>query len=235
MGSSTHQLQKQRHKTVRPWNGISGMKVNFSKCEAIPIGMAEEEGQRIADLLKWSKGPFFFSYQGLPCVDRCIVASDWDPTVEKVVNRCDPWQGKLMSSAALLTLTKTCLSAIPTLAMCFFILGECFHSQFNMVRTRFFWEVDAKKCKYHMVRWADLCRPKAQGGLGILNSSRMNITLSLPNGFRKFRRTTMAFGPDYLKSNTSPPPPSWVEPKVLMSWTGSGNAKKCFSLGLNFL
>lgn len=33
------------------------------------------------------------------------------------------------------------------------------------------------KRKYHMVRWADLCRPKAPGGLGIINTRNMNLAL----------------------------------------------------------
>lgn len=61
-----------------------------------------------------------------------------DPTASKVVKRVDPWQGKFMSSDARLTLTNTCLSAIPTFTMCLFILGDGVHVQLDKVRARFF-------------------------------------------------------------------------------------------------
>lgn len=34
-----------------------------------------------------------------------------------------------------------------------------------------------KKCKYHMIRRADLYQPKDQGGLGISNTRMMNLAL----------------------------------------------------------
>lgn len=82
-----------------------------------------------------------------------------------------------MFSAARLTLTNSCLSAIPMFAMCLFILGEGVHAKFDKIRARFFWEAESKKRKYHMLRWADLCRPENQGGLGISNSRKTNLAL----------------------------------------------------------
>jgi hypothetical protein len=47
----------------------------------------------------------------------------------------------------------------------------------NKSRARFFWEGVGPKRKYHMVDWDTVCKPKAYGGLGILNTKRMNIAL----------------------------------------------------------
>jgi hypothetical protein len=44
-------------------------------------------------------------------------------------------------------------------------------------RVRFFWEGVSAKRKYHMVDWDTVCRPKAFGGLEILNTKHMNIAL----------------------------------------------------------
>lgn len=59
-----------------------------------------------------------------------------------------------MSLAARITMTNVCLSIIPTFAIGLFKLGEGVHAKFEKIRARFFWEADAKKRKYHMVRWA---------------------------------------------------------------------------------
>lgn len=106
--------------------------------EAFTLGVDEAATVHIANLINCQGAKFPISYLGLPCSDKQMLASDWDPTASKVVKRVDPWQGKFMSSDARLTLTNTCLSAIPTFTMCLFILGDGVHVQLDKVRARFF-------------------------------------------------------------------------------------------------
>ena len=40
-----------------------------------------------------------------------------------------------------------------------------------------FWAGENNKQKYHMVKWFEICKPKVQGGLGVISSKRMNIAL----------------------------------------------------------
>ena len=82
-----------------------------------------------------------------------------------------------MSSGARLILTNTSLSSLPMFAMGLFLLADGVHSKFDTPRSRFFWEGAGPKRKYHMVKWQAVCRPKTQGGLGIINSKLMNIAL----------------------------------------------------------
>lgn len=148
------------------FEAMSGMKINFAKSEAFIIGLPESESSRVADLLNCKKVAFPITHLGLPCAEKSLTESDWDPTIEEVIRRSEPWQRKLMSSTARLTFTNACLSGVPTFAMGLFIL-----------EAGFFREVDAKNCKYHMVRGDDLYRPKKQGCLGISNSRKMNLAL----------------------------------------------------------
>jgi hypothetical protein len=64
-------------------------------------------------------------------------------------------------------------------AMSLYMLYEATHVEMDRVRSRFFWEGVGKKRKYHMVDWAAVCKPKEFGGLGILNTTNMNIALML--------------------------------------------------------
>jgi hypothetical protein len=58
--------------------------------------------------------------------------------------------------------------------MGFYLLpGEC-PKKMNLVRSRFFWKGAKDKFKYHMVRWAAVCRPREFGGMGILNTQIFN-------------------------------------------------------------
>ena len=44
-------------------------------------------------------------------------------------------------------------------------------------RSRFFWQGSSDKYKYRVAKWDILCRPKDQGGLGILNLQLQNKCL----------------------------------------------------------
>jgi hypothetical protein len=47
----------------------------------------------------------------------------------------------------------------------------------DFFRARFFWQESQGVKKYHLVNWPDICNPKAQGGLGVLDLDVMNISL----------------------------------------------------------
>ena len=47
----------------------------------------------------------------------------------------------------------------------------------DSIRSKFFWRGDIDKFKYHMVKWERVCVPKDFGGLGILNTRRLNEAL----------------------------------------------------------
>uniref|UniRef100_A0A452XT81 Reverse transcriptase zinc-binding domain-containing protein n=1 Tax=Aegilops tauschii subsp. strangulata TaxID=200361 RepID=A0A452XT81_AEGTS len=61
--------------------------------------------------------------------------------------------------------------------MSFYNLPETLHHEIATVQGRFFWDGEGDKQKYHMVRWSEICKPRDQGGLGIMSSKRMNIAL----------------------------------------------------------
>jgi hypothetical protein len=46
----------------------------------------------------------------------------------------------------------------------------------DKVRT-FFWQGGQAKRKYHLVRWAKICKSKKKGGLGIKDISKLNLSL----------------------------------------------------------
>jgi hypothetical protein len=62
-------------------------------------------------------------------------------------------------------------------AMGLYLLHDTTHAAMDKHRSRFFWEGVGAKRKYHMVDWATVCKPRAFGGLGILNTKSMNIAL----------------------------------------------------------
>jgi hypothetical protein len=47
----------------------------------------------------------------------------------------------------------------------------------DFYRSRFFWQGDEHKKKCRLVKWGIICRPKDQGGLGVVNFELQNKCL----------------------------------------------------------
>jgi hypothetical protein len=59
----------------------------------------------------------------------------------------------------------------------FHLLPKGIHESMDFIRGMFFWQGADEGAKYHMAKMDTVSRPKDQGGLGILNTSRMNECL----------------------------------------------------------
>jgi hypothetical protein len=165
---------------------LSGMKINYHKSEVIVLGVDQQEQARVANLLNCQQGYFPFTYLGFPISDIKLTIADLEPVVATVGKRVEPWQGRFLSSAPRLTLTDACLSSLPLHTMSLFMLADGTHAGFDKHRARFFWEGVGDKKKYHWVNWAEVCKPKERGGLGVMNTELMNISLMVKWIWRLF-------------------------------------------------
>ena len=99
------------------------------------------------------------------------------PTVNKLQHRIEAWQGRWLSKAARTVLINSSLSSLLLFVMSFYSLAGTLHHEIARGKGRFCWAGEGEKQKYHMVRWTEICKPRDQGGLGIMSSNRMNIAL----------------------------------------------------------
>jgi hypothetical protein len=159
------------------FESMSGLRINFHKSEVMVLGTTDFESQRIANMLNCKRGSFPFTYLGLSISDRTLSARDLQSLTAKVEKRADPWMGKFMSSAARLTLINACLSSLPMHAMGVCLLGKGIHKQFDRHCSRFYWNANGSRNKYHWVRWSAMCKPKILGGLGTIDTNLMNTCL----------------------------------------------------------
>ena len=59
----------------------------------------------------------------------------------------------------------------------FFEIPKEVLKKLNFYRSRFFWQGDGHKRKYRLSKWDILCRPKEQGGQGIMDLNVQNKCL----------------------------------------------------------
>lgn len=105
---------------LRNFELVSGLKVNFHKCEILGINVENPELQSMADYLlcKVSKNPF--SYLGINVGINHRLAKNWSKLKEKVRRRLNSWSGQHLSFGGRITLIQSVLSALPTYCLSFY-------------------------------------------------------------------------------------------------------------------
>ena len=86
---------------------ISGMRINFHKSELVVLNIEDEEANTISHLFGCPLGSLPMRYLGVPLHFDKLTREDVQPLVDKILKKLASWRGKLLSSAARVTLIKT--------------------------------------------------------------------------------------------------------------------------------
>uniref|UniRef100_J3LTF6 Uncharacterized protein n=1 Tax=Oryza brachyantha TaxID=4533 RepID=J3LTF6_ORYBR len=158
----------------------SGIRTNFSKCSITPICYSAEDLDLIRSSFPCSISDFPCSYLGIPLSVWKLPRSALQPLVDKVSRRLPPWKGRLLSLVGRKVLVQSVLSSIPVHVAISVGLPAWAVKAIDKKRHAFLWtgsdSVHGGQCK---VAWANVCRPKALGGLGILNLRTAGFALRL--------------------------------------------------------
>ncbi|CAL5372109.1 unnamed protein product [Camellia sinensis] len=84
-----------------------------------------------------------------------------------------------MSFAGRLTLIKSGLSNLPVYFLSIFKLPIGVAKTIDRIQSNFLWGGSEVQRKIHLVQWKEVCKSKAQGGLGVRSLSDVNICLML--------------------------------------------------------
>jgi hypothetical protein len=84
---------------------------------------------------------------------------------------------KHLSYGGRLILINSVLSSLPMFMMSLFEIPKGVFKKLDLYRSRFFRQGDTDKKKYRLAKWDIMCRPKDQGGLGIIDLEIQNICL----------------------------------------------------------
>jgi hypothetical protein len=74
-------------------------------------------------------------------------------------------------------LINSVLSNFAMFMLSFYEVSKCVLHKLDFYRSRFFWQGDDHKKKYKLAKWRIICRPKDQGGLGVIDFGIQNRCL----------------------------------------------------------
>jgi hypothetical protein len=95
------------------FEALTGIKINLSKTEMIPMNLDSVEVTRLAATIGCKLSTFPLKYLGVPLSDNKLKLANWQGIIDKVQNKTQSWKDSLLSIGGRLTLLDSVLSATP--------------------------------------------------------------------------------------------------------------------------
>ena len=158
------------------FEALSGLMINLSKSEIIPVGRVDGF-EALAAELGCKVGLLPASYLGLwlGAYHNSIVV--WDPIEERFRKRLTLWKRQFISKGGRTTLIRSTLSSLLIYFMSLFHLPRIVKIRMERIQRNFLWGGDALEKKPHLVNWSTVCLAKQKGGLGVRGLTNPNRVL----------------------------------------------------------
>ena len=158
------------------FEAISGLKINLSKSEMVPVGNVSDLNS-LAAILGCKTVQLPMTYLGLPLGAKFKSKSIWDPILEKMERKLAGWQRMYLSKGGRVTLIKSTLSSLPTYFLSLFPMPSSVALHIDKIQRDFLWDGMGEGKKFHLVNWSQICQPLKLGGLGFKNLRLFNQAL----------------------------------------------------------
>ncbi|KAL0286394.1 UNVERIFIED_CONTAM: hypothetical protein Sradi_7149200 [Sesamum radiatum] len=168
--------------TLSEFATFSGLKVNPSKSQII-FSRAVQQRQQLLDCVGFQEGSLPIKYLGIPLTSSRLTLADCRPLIDKVDTRLAGWNHQHLSYAGRLQLIKSVLSTLHMYWASVFILPKGVLKMLERKMRTFLWQGPSGG-RQAKVAWDQICKPKAEGGLGLRSLIIMNQALILKQMWR---------------------------------------------------
>ncbi|WZZ52529.1 hypothetical protein YC2023_052636 [Brassica napus] len=139
----------------------------LKKTEVFFGGYSDIEATVLADTSGFSLGSFPTRYLGLPLNPGRISMNILQPFIDKITTKLHSWTVKYLSFAGKVTMVASVIYGLVNFWSSVFVLPKSFYAKIDSLCAAFLWNNTTTSASGARVSWSDLCRPKAEGGLGI--------------------------------------------------------------------
>jgi Reverse transcriptase (RNA-dependent DNA polymerase) len=116
------------------FENISGLKINLSKSELVPLNLDPAQGQYLTSLLNCSLGKLPIKYLGVNLHWKKPSKSDWQLLIDKIHKKLSQWKDKHLSLGGRLVLLNSVLSSIPLYYISLFKISAWVLSRIDQIR-----------------------------------------------------------------------------------------------------
>jgi hypothetical protein len=154
--------------------------VNVQKSEVFPIQCSEINVPDILGNFQARQGHLPCWYLGLPLKLGRLTRQNEQGLVDRVAASLSGWKGRLLTKTGHLTLVNSVLSSIVIYHMSVFQLSKWAIRRIDKIWRNFLWRgTEEARGGHCLVSWKRVQRPKALGGLGVLDLMKFNRAMCL--------------------------------------------------------
>ncbi|KAM3260750.1 hypothetical protein ACQJBY_051787 [Aegilops geniculata] len=176
----------------------TGLFVNYNKSSMIPINMDQQSINNLARSFGCKVESLPFTYLGLPMGTTKPSVHDLIPVISRIDKRLSG-VARFMNHSGRLTYVNSVVASMPIFAMCSLKVHVTILDHVDKSSRNFLWygnEINnGGKC---LASWEMICKPKQQGGLGVLNLREQNKALLIKHLFKFYNEVDVPWGNDYL-------------------------------------
>jgi hypothetical protein len=162
---------------------MSGMRINFHKCDIIAIKVEEHNAQLVSQSLCCKLGQLPLKYLRVPLYYTKLRKEDVQPIVDKLLKKAAGWRGRLLNHAARLELVRSVLASIPLYLLSVIKFPKWAITLINSQMAHCLWEDYEGHYRYRLANWGLVTQKKEYGGLGLPSLADMNMCL-IASGLR---------------------------------------------------
>jgi hypothetical protein len=182
---------------LRGFELASGLKVNFWKSCLMGVNVPPLFLDTACNFLNCKRGAIPFSYLGLPVGANPRRCATWDPLIEHLRRRLRSWGNKHVSLGGRIVLINSVLNAIPIFYLSFMKIPATVLKKIVRIQREFLWGGLRGGGKVCWVSWKEVCKPRNQGGLGVRDVGKVNLSLLIKWRWRLIQKDN-AFWKEFL-------------------------------------
>ena len=153
---------------------VSGLQANLNKSSIYCGGVQKEVKQQIAQQLGYNIEELPFKYLGVPLSTKKMSILQWHPLIERIMARITSWTARKLSYAGRAQLVKIVLFGVQSYWAQMFIFSSKTIKVIESLCRSFLWSGTGQVTKKALIAWEQVCRPRSEGGLGLLNMAIWN-------------------------------------------------------------
>ncbi|XP_068466211.1 uncharacterized protein [Phaseolus vulgaris] len=162
---------------LRGFEVASGLKINFHKSRIAGINVHRNNILYYLRTLNCAEMTVPFKYLGLEVGGNLRSKKFWEPVIDKLESRLSTWRGRFLSMAGRICVIKSMLTAVPLYYLSMFKAPVSVCKNIKRIQRRFLWGWGKEKKSISWVSWENVCKPKQEGGLGIIDIRDFNYAL----------------------------------------------------------
>lgn len=162
---------------LRSFELVSGLKVNFTKSSVMGVNVSSDFLGVAERFLHCRVGSLPFKYLGLPVGADPRKERTWKPLLDSLAKRLGDWQYRYVSLGGRVILLNSVLNSIPIFYLSFMKMPINIWKQMVKLQRQFLWGGTNRQRKISWVSWENVCKSKAEGGLGIKDLRAVNLAL----------------------------------------------------------